>query len=102
VSSRSSEKGVLAGGDYRAAPYVVKRRGQFSRIPPVWHAFCSRPRTTRGVTVQRLRNEISVLLRKSARNIKKSREINRKLEAVMVNVDRALDGKVSVRRKPPK
>jgi len=48
------------------------------------------------------RNDITALLRESRRNVKKAEEIQRQLEALLLEVDRAVEGKVSVRRKPPK
>ena len=47
------------------------------------------------------RNEIATLLKKSARQVKKSREIHRKLQVLMRRVDRTL-ALSTLTRKPPK
>jgi len=48
--------------------------------------------------MERTRNEIVALIKKSARDVKKSREIQRKLQQLMRRVDRTL----ATYRKPPK
>ena len=55
-----------------------------------------------GVLMQRTREELAELLRKSQDNLKKSRSAHRKLKAVITKVNKVIGRRKSVKRKPPK
>ena len=55
-----------------------------------------------GVRMQRTREELAELLRKSQDSLKKSRSAHRKLQAVITKVNKVIGRRKSVKKKPPK
>jgi hypothetical protein len=50
--------------------------------------------------MQRTREEVSALLKQSEKQLRKSREIQKRLTAVRTRIDRVLGHKTSIRHKP--